>query len=285
MVRFPSTTFRVAAVRLWGGLRRTSGWPAPCGVQAGACVPDIASGPVLASMWRAASDRATMVVRRWRRPSCSLGVGAGAAAAPAGVEPARGAPNLAFCEPRLAGSRLAVRCGCGACQNSMRRLPRLIRAVLTTHARQPVNRCPAGRLPTACASRSKASSVCGAPPVDPTATRAASSSLAVGASGNAQRGQLRVQEAPDPKLSTGLIDSRSVRDADTVGRYCRGYGDPAHRAQARRPALVRGHPRRRDGERTFAWITLAAVSRGLIHAAIAQRSFSYVCSTSPSYFV
>src|SRR5689334_9986906 len=37
------------------------------------------------------------------------------------------------------------------------------------------------------------------------------------------RGQLRVQEGCEPEPSAGLIDSPSVKGADTVGRESRGY--------------------------------------------------------------
>jgi hypothetical protein len=37
------------------------------------------------------------------------------------------------------------------------------------------------------------------------------------------RGQLRVAEGRDPEPSAGLIDSQSVKGADTVGRESRGY--------------------------------------------------------------
>ena len=37
------------------------------------------------------------------------------------------------------------------------------------------------------------------------------------------RGQLRVQQGRDPEPTAGLIDSQSVKGADTVGRESRGY--------------------------------------------------------------
>ena len=37
------------------------------------------------------------------------------------------------------------------------------------------------------------------------------------------RGQLRLPEGRDPEPSDGLIDSQTVRGADTVGRDSRGY--------------------------------------------------------------
>jgi hypothetical protein len=40
------------------------------------------------------------------------------------------------------------------------------------------------------------------------------------------RAQLRVQEGRNPEPSTGLIDSQSVKGADTVGRDTRGYDAP-----------------------------------------------------------
>ena len=54
------------------------------------------------------------------------------------------------------------------------------------------------------------------------------------------RGQLRVQEGRDLEPSAGLIDSQSVRGADTVGQDSRGF------------AVI---PRRWAVERTFGWLT------------------------------
>jgi hypothetical protein len=55
----------------------------------------------------------------------------------------------------------------------------------------------------------------------------------------AVRAQLRVQEGRDPEPSAGLIDSQSVKGADTVGRDTRGYDAGNH---ARR-AVMPGWPR------------------------------------------
>jgi transposase len=51
------------------------------------------------------------------------------------------------------------------------------------------------------------------------------------------RGQLRVQEGRDPEPSAGLIDSQSVKGADTVGRESRGY-DAGKRINGRKRFIV-----------------------------------------------
>ena len=56
------------------------------------------------------------------------------------------------------------------------------------------------------------------------------------------RAQLRVAEGRDPEPSAGLIDSQSVKGADTVGRESRGYdaGNHAGRVVMRLYATERG---------------------------------------------
>jgi transposase len=51
------------------------------------------------------------------------------------------------------------------------------------------------------------------------------------------RAQLRVQEGRDPEPSAGLIDSQSVRGADTVGRDSRGY-DAGKKVNGRKRFIV-----------------------------------------------
>jgi transposase len=51
------------------------------------------------------------------------------------------------------------------------------------------------------------------------------------------RGQLRVQEGRDPEPSAGLIDSQSVKGADTVGRESRGY-DAGKKINGRKRFIV-----------------------------------------------
>ena len=51
------------------------------------------------------------------------------------------------------------------------------------------------------------------------------------------RGQLRVAEGRDPEPSAGLIDSQSVKGADTVGRDSRGY-DAGKRINGRKRFIV-----------------------------------------------
>jgi transposase len=51
------------------------------------------------------------------------------------------------------------------------------------------------------------------------------------------RGQLRVQEGRDPEPSAGLIDSQSVKGADTVGRDSRGY-DAGKKINGRKRFIV-----------------------------------------------
>jgi transposase len=51
------------------------------------------------------------------------------------------------------------------------------------------------------------------------------------------RGQLRVQEGREPEPSAGLIDSQSVRGADTVGRDSRGY-DAGKKINGRKRFIV-----------------------------------------------
>jgi Transposase DDE domain len=51
------------------------------------------------------------------------------------------------------------------------------------------------------------------------------------------RAQLRVQEGRDPEPSAGLIDSQSVKGADTVGRESRGY-DAGKKIDGRRRFIV-----------------------------------------------
>jgi transposase len=51
------------------------------------------------------------------------------------------------------------------------------------------------------------------------------------------RGQLRVQEGRDPEPSAGLIDSQSVRGADTVGQDSRGY-DAGKKINGRKRFIV-----------------------------------------------
>jgi transposase len=51
------------------------------------------------------------------------------------------------------------------------------------------------------------------------------------------RGQLRVQEGRNPEPSAGLIDSQSVKGADTVGRESRGY-DAGKKINGRKRFIV-----------------------------------------------
>ena len=51
------------------------------------------------------------------------------------------------------------------------------------------------------------------------------------------RGQLRVQEGRDPEPSAGLIDSQSVKGADTVGWDSRGY-DAGKKINGRKRFIV-----------------------------------------------
>ncbi len=51
------------------------------------------------------------------------------------------------------------------------------------------------------------------------------------------RGQLRVQEGRDPEPSAGLIDSQSVKGADTVGADTRGY-DAGKKVNGRKRFIV-----------------------------------------------
>jgi transposase len=51
------------------------------------------------------------------------------------------------------------------------------------------------------------------------------------------RAQLRVQEGRDPEPSAGLIDSQSVKGADTVGRESRGY-DAGKKVNGRKRFIV-----------------------------------------------
>jgi transposase len=51
------------------------------------------------------------------------------------------------------------------------------------------------------------------------------------------RGQLRVAEGGDPEHSAGLIDSQSVKGADTVGRDSRGY-DAGKKVNGRKRCIV-----------------------------------------------
>jgi transposase len=51
------------------------------------------------------------------------------------------------------------------------------------------------------------------------------------------RSQLRVQEGRDPEPSAGLIDSQSVKGADTVGRNSRGY-DAGKKINGRKRFIV-----------------------------------------------
>ena len=53
------------------------------------------------------------------------------------------------------------------------------------------------------------------------------------------RGQLRVPEGRDPEPSAGLIDSQSVKGADTVGRESRGYDAGNHAGRAVMPGSLR----------------------------------------------
>ena len=53
------------------------------------------------------------------------------------------------------------------------------------------------------------------------------------------RGQLRVQEGRDPEPSAGLIDSQSVKGADTVGRDSRGYDAGNHAGRVVMPGSLR----------------------------------------------
>ena len=49
------------------------------------------------------------------------------------------------------------------------------------------------------------------------------------------RAQLRVQEGRNPEPSAGLIDSQSVKAADTVGQDSRGYDAGNHAGRAVMP--------------------------------------------------
>jgi Transposase DDE domain len=51
------------------------------------------------------------------------------------------------------------------------------------------------------------------------------------------RAQLRVQEGRNPEPSAGLIDSQSVKGADTVGRDTRGY-DAGKKVNGRKRFIV-----------------------------------------------
>ncbi len=51
------------------------------------------------------------------------------------------------------------------------------------------------------------------------------------------RAQLRLQEGRDPEPSAGLIDSQSVKGADTVGRHTRGY-DAGKKVNGRKRFIV-----------------------------------------------
>jgi transposase len=51
------------------------------------------------------------------------------------------------------------------------------------------------------------------------------------------RGQLRLQEGRDPEPSAGLVDSQSVKGADTVGRDTRGY-DAGKKINGRKRFIV-----------------------------------------------
>ena len=51
------------------------------------------------------------------------------------------------------------------------------------------------------------------------------------------RGQLRLAEGRDPEPSAGLIDSQSVKGADTVGRESRGY-DAGKKVNGRKRFIV-----------------------------------------------
>ena len=51
------------------------------------------------------------------------------------------------------------------------------------------------------------------------------------------RTQLRVQEGRNPEPSAGLIDSQSVKGADTVGRQSRGYDAGKKINGRRRPSV------------------------------------------------
>jgi hypothetical protein len=53
------------------------------------------------------------------------------------------------------------------------------------------------------------------------------------------RAQLRVQEGRDPEPSAGLIDSQSVKGADTVGRESRGYDAGNHAGRVVMPGSLR----------------------------------------------
>jgi transposase len=52
------------------------------------------------------------------------------------------------------------------------------------------------------------------------------------------RAQLRLREGRDPEPSAGLIDSQSVKGADTVGRDTRGYDAGNHAGRAVRPGSL-----------------------------------------------
>jgi transposase len=54
----------------------------------------------------------------------------------------------------------------------------------------------------------------------------------------AVRSQLRVQEGRDPEPGAGLIDSQSVKGADTVGRDSRGYDAGNHAGRAVMPGFA-----------------------------------------------
>jgi len=50
--------------------------------------------------------------------------------------------------------------------------------------------------------------------------------------------QLRVQEGRSPEPSAGLIDSQSLKGADTVGRDGRGYDAGNHAGRAVMPGSL-----------------------------------------------
>jgi hypothetical protein len=60
------------------------------------------------------------------------------------------------------------------------------------------------------------------------------------------REQLRIAQGRDPQPSAGIIDSQSVKGADTVGRDSRGYDAANYAGLPVMPIRVGDRLRRRD---------------------------------------